>query len=377
MSPPAPLWPQDRTHIPGFDGLRGVAVLLVVLHHTHTMLVKGPTPLLGALAQAGWLGVDVFFSLSGFLITGLLISRRGAPGYFRDFYVRRLLRIFPLYYLTLTMLLLPRLVAGRDTEIPWWAAYGYLTNFWLARHPEVDLQLLVTWSLSIEEQFYVLWPLVIAVLARAPLKLLVTALLIGCPIARWWCFEPPGMITYMDTWFRLDSLAWGALGAILWHEHHEPAVRWARTLAAPLLTLLAVAIPLGVISHRELWWTTFGFSLLAFTTTTTLLGLASGGLPRLQRALSVQPLAHVGVVSYGVYLLHPLVLKALALGTGRAASQVPPLSAFDATAAYAAAIVLSVAVATLVFRTVESPLLALKDVWAPYKPPAPTSDRPL
>jgi peptidoglycan/LPS O-acetylase OafA/YrhL len=364
--PKHPVWPEHRGHVEGFDGLRGIAVLLVVLHHTHTIVVKSPTPLITPIAQAGWVGVDIFFSLSGFLITGLLISRRDKPGYYRDFYLRRLLRIFPLYYLALTLLLAPRLIAGLPTEIPWWAAYGYLTNFWLARHPEVDLQLLITWSLSIEEQFYLLWPFLIAALSARQWRLLVGALLIACPALRWWFFEPPGMITYMDTWFRLDSLAMGAAGAILWHAHDERAVRWARRAAPPLVVLVALLLPTGLVSHRELWWTTFGFPLLAFATTTVLLGLASGGLPRLRQALSWAPLAHVGVVSYGVYLLHPLVLKAIALSTGRATS-ITALSSPAALGLYALAMITSVAVATLVFRTIEQPILRLKEVWAPYR----------
>src|SRR5262245_57382334 len=161
-------------HIPALDGLRGVAILLVMLHHFTVIQPAGAfEKWFERFAHLGMHGVDLFFVLSGFLITGILFDSKGEPHFLRNFYMRRSLRIFPLYYavVVFSFLLVPIILAhvaglagklsrfqGASEDWVWYVFY--LSNFSIARvsafrHGILD----VTWSLAIEEQFYLVWAL--------------------------------------------------------------------------------------------------------------------------------------------------------------------------------------------------------------------------
>src|SRR5688500_778538 len=115
-------------YAPAFDGLRCIAIALVLLHHLQPLIGARLGPL-QPLAAAGWIGVDVFFTLSGFLITNILLASRGEPGALRNFYLRRALRILPLYYGLLTLIFAARFFAAGDLTLsPLWF-YGFLSNF--------------------------------------------------------------------------------------------------------------------------------------------------------------------------------------------------------------------------------------------------------
>src|SRR5262249_33425960 len=202
----------DR-HVRAFDGLRGIAILLVLLRHVGEDL---PGRRLGGLVDAalnaGWLGVDVFFVLSGFLITGILLDARGdeaqpTPGYFRRFYARRALRIFPIYYLFL--------VITRPSGMWWYVSYA--SNVLIARHgwPDGLLETGHPWSLAVEEQFYLVWPAIIAWTPRRWLAGLCVAV-IGAAIAMRVLLIHQGaaLAAYVLTPARADTLAIGATLAI-------------------------------------------------------------------------------------------------------------------------------------------------------------------
>ena len=152
--------------LPTLDGLRAIAVLLVVPHNLNLIATYGSPDLFVAAVHRGWIGVQLFFVLSGFLITGILLDARDAPDYYRSFFVRRVLRIFPLYYATLLVLFVLLPAFGllpssfrRDpmVELSYWA---YFSNWYGPFHqgPEAVSHF---WSLAIEEQFYLLWPFAI------------------------------------------------------------------------------------------------------------------------------------------------------------------------------------------------------------------------
>src|SRR2546427_8382575 len=160
--------------MPVLDGLRGVAVLLVLLIHAIWGPLRPATAsidvVVRAVAYAGWMGVDLFFVLSGFLITGILLDTRGQPGWWPNFIARRALRIFPLYYGALTVLfvLLPRLARWSEPQFTtlqanqtWYWTYTVNLLAALTQGRGTPLSTLHFWSLSVEEQFYLIWPLIV------------------------------------------------------------------------------------------------------------------------------------------------------------------------------------------------------------------------
>src|SRR6266849_980858 len=151
------------------DGIRGIAIALVIVHHAFQDIhgTNNLTSLIAHLADSCWVGVDLFFVLSGYLITGILLKSRDRVGYFRVFYMRRLLRIFPLYYCFLGGLLMigffkANLMAKMDFS---WNFF-YLSNVRVALHGWPWRPLGHLWSLSVEEQFYLVWPTVIFLMPR-------------------------------------------------------------------------------------------------------------------------------------------------------------------------------------------------------------------
>jgi peptidoglycan/LPS O-acetylase OafA/YrhL len=220
--------PDLRGHLPVLDGVRGLAILMVMLLH-FVANVPPADRIEGAIVGVtnyGSYGVELFFVLSGFLITGILYDTHDEPRHFLNFYMRRCLRIFPLYYgvLALVFFVAPliRLLRGPTLDYlidrqAW--AWLYAVNIYIAKHGEWSFSYLDHfWSLAIEEHFYLFWPLVVFVLARRPRALIAVSLAIAlcAMLARltgslmglsWWT-------TYTLTPFRLDGLALGAFLAI-------------------------------------------------------------------------------------------------------------------------------------------------------------------
>ncbi|MEM8865655.1 MAG: acyltransferase, partial [Planctomycetota bacterium] len=234
----------SRKHIPALDGVRGLGVLMVVIYHSSH--VPSGDLLLQAFALVRsmlWIGVDLFFVLSGFLITRILISTHDSPQYFRSFYVRRTVRIFPLYYGVLFALFvgLPAMawiVGGPIAELTASGAYRqlaehqvwlwtYLQNFFQARgptgQPGAGLPGLGHfWSLAIEEQFYLVWPAMIWLVARGENLTRRIAMLCCVIVTATLAIRSGLVISGAEPWAifhwtftRCDALAWGALAAAL------------------------------------------------------------------------------------------------------------------------------------------------------------------
>ncbi|NBT59763.1 acyltransferase, partial [bacterium] len=155
-------------HEPLLDGVRGLAILLVIFFHSSLIPVKNSMDkILHGAALGGWAGVDLFFVLSGFLITGILLRTKEAPNFFFNFYMRRTLRILPLYYL---FLILAFYVVPQTVQFGF-TYWTFLSNILLGRLGQFQSPVLdITWSLAVEEQFYLLWPLVVWATKREKLE---------------------------------------------------------------------------------------------------------------------------------------------------------------------------------------------------------------
>lgn len=276
--------------IPQIDYLRGVAVLAVMLYHASHNVHSFD---MARYCSFGWIGVDLFFVLSGFLITGILLNTREDNHYFLNFYVRRILRIWPLYFALLgTMLIvLPRVLPSEGT-IATSTASPLIAFLLFVQNLAVSHQILgplgVTWSLAIEEQFYFVWPLLVWVLSRRSIKWLSLAIIVASPALRLFLVLSGSQIAmYTNTFTRLDGLAVGSFLAI-WLRNADPV--FVRRIALILLPACAVA---SFAVHRE--WIQYSFIALMFGSVLCLC---------LSLKLENQFIRYTGKISYGLYLLH-------------------------------------------------------------------------
>ncbi len=324
---------------PQLDGLRAVAIAAVILHHLFRI------PLL-------WGGVDLFFVLSGFLITGILVNEKptSLSSYLRRFYARRARRILPAYAV---ILLLTALVFGAG-YLHYWPFYLGAMNFLKPLHlPTPDT--LPLWSLAVEEQFYLLWPFAIFFLQRRALPWLAGSLLILAPILRYTCTPLFTLhwAVYQLLPFRMDTLAAGALMALLWPRLAAaltPALRYKAVASAAAAVAVAVFSLRWLGRHGET--TSVNTPLANFAVYECVLLLAAAALLLTLLGfgaplLAAKPLTWIGRISYSMYLVH---LGIIALLTPR-----HWLLCLVATVAYAA----------LLWFALEAPILR-----AGRKPPS-------
>jgi peptidoglycan/LPS O-acetylase OafA/YrhL len=315
-------------HVPVLDGIRGLAILLVMLFHLDELRPhNGVDRAFRMVMGLGWIGVDLFFVLSGFLITRVLLNAKGTANYFRDFYARRILRIFPLYYLILatSLFLLPRFLPpdklarfGKidGDEMYYWT---YLSNFAIAkvgktRHGVLD----VTWSLAIEEQFYLAWPAIVLLCSRKTL-LRVTGVLflmaLAVRVAMHLFTSYNEFSIYVLTPCRVDGLAVGAALAVYAAEHGdlkslEGVAR--RVVPAGVLAILAGGLGEELFGKRSDFG--IGFGPMFNTLGLSLNALVFGSLLVVVTTAEVGSLSHrvfgsaflrgLGKYSYCLYLVH-------------------------------------------------------------------------
>lgn len=364
-------------HIPGLDGVRGVAALLVMLMHMTVMTPASPIQEgIFSIMSGGWIGVDLFFVLSGTLITGILLDSKSEDGYFWKFYSSRVLRIFPLYYaiLVFSFYLLPLFAHPKvdhfsrvyGDEIWYWL---FVSNFKMAmaggpRHGIMD----VTWSLAIEEQFYIVWPLLVYTLTRRALARACIAMIAASFALRvaMQLFDYTPWTIYVLTPTRLDGLCAGALVAIGLRSLNASQLDRMATGA-----LAAGGIATGVVAFvsRGLPWDgapvqSVGFAALAALFAGLVLKTAlhnkQGGL--IDRAMRFRFLMTLGFYSYAIYLFH-LPLRAVLrdeLLKPAAFSSFPGGALAAQLVFYAAGISLAVAAASLSYHLWEKHFLRLK-----------------
>jgi len=285
------------SYIPELQGLRGIAVLAVVVYHCHLRL-EGTWIHYASLW--GWAGVNLFFVLSGFLITSILIESRQKPRYFRNFYGRRALRIWPVYVLVLAVVYLnaPWFIGPTITQAvkaaPWLAYIFFVQNLF---HLALPAAIGPTWSLAIEEQYYFLWAPIVRFLRR-PSMLVATlaAALIASPLIRFANFQ---WMTQTNTLIHLDGIAWGSLLAI---GLHTLAISRRTWLLLGLVGLVGGIWVAATISGG----TSFLDSALAVGFAGAVLAAiaSTGARNPVNSILRQGPLAFYGRISYGLYMIH-------------------------------------------------------------------------
>jgi peptidoglycan/LPS O-acetylase OafA/YrhL len=341
--------------IPELDALRGIAALVIFVFH---MRFVDTSPALGT-------AVDLFFVLSGYLITSIILEQGRSPGFFGAFYARRALRIWPIYYLALLacvalnpLLRKPESMAG----FGWYAAYlQFVPGYWGGETPPFSRLFTHTWTLAIEEQFYLLWPLAVVLLGRKGIRWGILPLLIVPTVMRTYGFHRHMLLT------RCDGLALGALLADLLFDrervqaHRRAFVRGfvaigvgavaVRQVGCPLMNRLDGPIPamwairsFAIQTGATCWIYFAGVGLV----------LLAEGSPKLA-PLRDRRLVRLGTISYGIYLYHPFVLifapmiqKAIGL---KAAPWIMDVAKVGAC----------VGLAEISWRLVERPLLGFKD----------------
>lgn len=365
--------------IPELDGLRGLAILMVILCHYVGVADSRP---LGFWAHrflagfsAGWSGVDLFFVLSGFLIGGILLDARSAPHYFRAFYMRRVFRILPIYYLWTFLYVIAALVAlaffpgwlrvarGDLVHVP--VQLFFLRDFFMAGLPSlVFTWFVVTWSLAVEEQFYLLAPPLIRFLSPRSLTTVLAATICLAPflryaLIRYWSWPPGGLnMAYYSMPARADALAWGILLALAWRraEFRHFLRQHPRLLSSALFILLVGACAFLPWFTRPVSMITLvpGLSWLAALYSCLLLVVLSRTEGWIAGVFRWKVLHWLGGISYCVYLLHfsfDLLAHRLLL---RASPEIYDVRGVLVTLL---ALALTIGVATLSWRFFEKPLI--------------------
>jgi peptidoglycan/LPS O-acetylase OafA/YrhL len=306
----------NPTRISSLDGVRGLATLMVLSSHFWFDEVYS-NEWWWSVGQSGWMGVDLFFVLSGFLITGILLKTKGQVNYFSGFYYRRALRIFPLYYAVLLYSVFAILVIDQQPEHLWngYDSLGWmfaflpnvamaLKNGWLWQTNWAGLSHL--WSLAVEEQFYLFWPLAVWVLPRKWLPYFcIFLLVIGTPIRNWTDLvfgHKWSEAAYVLPYCRMDGLAAGSLLAVLTHLDKIKFKGIEQVILRDLTFLSFLGLFYYLVAGDSQIRGTFaaltfaGFVYLALCEKSAIRSLCENRFLR-----------HVGMYSYGLYIFHQLL----------------------------------------------------------------------
>ncbi len=373
-------------HVPALDGIRGLAILMVLGSHlfaSNSAMSGRVTRFVGDVLGYGHFGVDLFFALSGFLITGVLVDGLDDPHFFKNFYIRRVLRIFPLYYGVLIVLFaLTPMLALR------WHGMGVLFVLYLQTlHPAElsrftpgsGVSLSHFWSLAIEEQFYMVWPavvfwvrdrrtLLLTTIGLSVFALALRLVMVGVGV--------PGLAIHMATITRADSLLLGGALALLYRsENWERMRKFAPYgfLASAVLVCASIKffdrefLPYPPYTLAMRFWIDGGRYTAVGLGAVCLIALALRPGSTYERFFKGRIMRFFGKYSYGIYVLHVLLLPVL-LGRQRAAIEHLTHSKLLAVAgAGFSTLLLSIAAAVISFHFYEKPFLRLKRFFE-YRP---------
>jgi peptidoglycan/LPS O-acetylase OafA/YrhL len=353
-------------HIPQLDVLRGIAVLMVMLSH-----ISGNVPSLhlNPVFRYGWTGVDLFFVLSGFLITGILLRAKSETGYFTNFYVRRALRIWPLYFCLLAFgfLVVPILQPQLRPTVfeqchPWQTYLVFIQNLVVPKSGTFG-PLEITWSLCVEEQFYLVWPLIVLFCSpKSIVKISVAAFFVSLVLRFASAHHWLGIDFYHNTLCRLDGLAMGSLAAIALPNLKEASLRrYAPWIAGVASLGLVASIPLGIAK-----WA-FPAIVSVLFVAVMCLSIAWHRFPQ------GQFLAFTGRISYGLYLLHILAYDVVRDQHFRKLLALTHNLVINDVIVLVCSLALAYGLALASWKLLESPILSMKRHFEFRQGPAPAS----
>ena len=359
-----------RTRMPELDTIRGIAVLLVLFFHGFGFRyglggLSGIPKLFVAATLPGWVGVNLFFVLSGFLITGILLESKSKTDYYRSFYIRRALRILPIYYAVLVLLAVLTRTGWVNRHVSW--AFLGLSFFYLSNITElfgVPMQFGVLWSLAVEEHFYLLWPVAVRSLSRHRVVIAGAVICIVCPCLRAFYFIR-GYNIDGYTWLVADGLATGAVLAALARGPCGTRGRmWCvvSTCFVASLIMFGVGYPYGIfLASRLLGMTLRETALNLFFAGTLALTLLLG-TSRWEAIVNWPVLRFFGDISYCVYLIHMLVFDLEDRFMGRLFPSLSPAGHFGLMVLrFVIAATFTVAIASLSRTYFENPFLHMKE----------------
>jgi peptidoglycan/LPS O-acetylase OafA/YrhL len=375
--------PANRVYFPALDGIRAVAFLLVFAVHY-------------AQLPWGWSGVNIFFVLSGFLITGILFDTRDDPHRLRNFYVSRTLRIFPLYYGIFLLLLLLTPLLHWHWTIGWLAWPFYLGNFlrFVAPGPVGSIQQRAAdaqlcglgllylghfWWLCVEEQFYLFWPwIVFHIRSMRVLRWVCGVTVVLVPLLRVivshhapdWMLDAE--LLYRFTPFQLDSLLLGGLLALLWRGAHRArliAIARIVALACTIAAILYLAITIYACRGD---FGDYDYPAWRFTWGLTFINVYAGALivcalvPRslVYHVFGIAPLRWIGRISYGAYVFHDICHHSYSNFIVCVGWHMPFVAAHYQSVFISFSLACTLLLAWLSYRFFESPFLRLKERWA-------------
>lgn len=360
------------SRIPQLDGVRGIAILLIIVWHYFASKAD-PTSPLAQLFGLTWSGVDLFFVLSGFLIGGILLDHRDAPHYFKAFYARRIARIFPLYFAWLGLFLgivsiVPQIHTGSLAHIfenpyPFWVYLLFVQNIPMAFLRTTGGSWLdITWSLAIEEQFYVLLPVTIRHLSRFNLPYALISFIVSVPILRVltaFVVPPAAFPNYVLLPTRADALLIGVLCAYFWRQ--EGSRQWllhnVNVLYISFIALLSGIVAMTFLSSGDIQIVLnlyFGFTWLALFYACLILLAVTTSHGIVHSVTSNPFLRSLGQLAYGVYLFHEGINH---LAHALLLNQEPHLSTITDLVVTLGALVLTITIAAISWRWFEKPIL--------------------
>jgi peptidoglycan/LPS O-acetylase OafA/YrhL len=347
------------------DGIRAMAILAVLACHVVTWgfpndmipvsskLDGVPSWLIqtGHVLAQGYLGVDLFFVLSGFLITGILLGTRTRARYFQNFYLRRALRILPVFLIALALMA----AWYRSNGAFFLLALGFASDLAPLLHVPMPHGPTPLWSLAVEEQFYLVWPVLVLLLSPRRLAPLAAAVVVAVPVARLLA----GDESLFTPWLRFDGIAFGALVA-MWTQRGDVTARASARLALAGVSLAGILLivdnrlmrsaPFGALRITEADLLFAALILVAFTMRGS----------RWMAVLRSRPANFVATTSYCAYIIHGPIFDAL-----QTITNTEQHVALGMALRVLIGVPLTFAVAALSWRYLESPVLHLKSVWAP------------